>query len=151
VEDGLAAPISFNDELVSQRMKSISENVVVTNLEAAVDFIMALETREAAVVGIQPEPAFVAEVLKDLEGRELTRLPSTQWVSDEKAAEWGWGGRGRLWDEVHAVRWEKRGLHGYKLSKLMLQMQQEGRELPARVTIDGITTISRTEGVEERN
>jgi hypothetical protein len=94
VEDGLSAPISFDAEVAAQRMKYISDDVVETNLEAAVDFIMALEARETAVFGIQPDPASVivrpCAIPKDKNGRKLTKLPSTQWVSDEKAAEWGW-------------------------------------------------------------
>lgn len=99
VEEGLSAPISFHAELAANKMKFISENVVQTNVEVAVDFIMALEAREEAVFGIQPDPASVVRVPMDEEGNELTRLPSTQWVSDERAAEWGRGGEQVRWAE----------------------------------------------------
>ncbi|KAH6842294.1 hypothetical protein B0I37DRAFT_381620 [Chaetomium sp. MPI-CAGE-AT-0009] len=144
VEDGLSAPISSDTELATQRMKYFSENVVGTTLEAAVDFIMGLEAREAAVFGIQPDPASIVVPPRDQDGRELTRLPSTQWVSDEKAAEWGWGGRGRMWDEVRCPRFEQRALHSYKVYLYEEQMLKEGRELPATVTIDGHIAVFRT-------
>jgi len=137
VEDGLSAPISFHDEIAAHRMEPMSENVVKTTLEAATDFIMALEAREIAVFGIQPDPASVAEVLTDDEGHELTRLPSTQWVSDKNAAKWGWGGRGRRMDEYFAPIFERRGVGGYKSHLFMSQMHAEGRALPDIVTIDG--------------
>ncbi|KAK3291520.1 uncharacterized protein B0H64DRAFT_330440 [Chaetomium fimeti] len=130
VEDGLSAPISFDAELAAHRMKFMSENVVKTTLEAAVDFIMALEAREAAVFGTQPDPAYIEAPPRDKEGRELTRLPSSQWVSDEKAAEWGWGGRGRLWDEVRCPRFEQRALRSYKSFLFAQQMYREGRREP---------------------
>lgn len=109
VEEGLSAPISFDAELAAYRMKSISDNVVETTLEAAVDFIMALEAREVAVFSIPTEPGLHRE------GHELTRLPSTQFVSDEKVAEWGWCGKGRKATEVMAANWERRTFDSYKL------------------------------------
>ncbi|KAK4154115.1 hypothetical protein C8A00DRAFT_14749 [Chaetomidium leptoderma] len=151
VEDGLSAPISFHAEVVAHRMKYLSDNVVETTLEAAVDFIMALEAREAAVFGIQPDPASVVEVPMDEEGHELTRLPSTQWVSDEKAAEWGWCGKGRYWDEVWGARFEQRAFRSHKSLLFELQMLREGRELPATLTIGDLTTVFRTEKGEGKD
>lgn len=137
VEDGLSAPVSFHDEIAAHRMEYISENVVKTTLEAATGFIMALEAREAAVFGVQPDPASVVEGPKDEEGNELTKLPSTQWVSEENAAKWGWCGMGWVVDREWRTKHEQGALHCYKVDLFSEQMETEGRELPDIVSIDG--------------
>ncbi|KAH6617559.1 hypothetical protein F5144DRAFT_499234 [Chaetomium tenue] len=132
VEDDLSAPFSFDTEVAAQKMKYVSENVVETNLEAAVDFIMALEGRETAVFGIQPDPASIMEPPRDEKGRKLTTLPNTQWVSDEKAAEWGWCGQGQWFDEVVGFANERMELDDYKELLLQMQMRKEGDNGPYR-------------------
>ncbi|EAQ84450.1 predicted protein [Chaetomium globosum CBS 148.51] len=133
VEDGLSAPISFDAEMAAQKMKYVSENVVETKLEAAVDFVMALKAREIAVFGIQPDPASVVEPPRDKKGRKLTKLPNTQGVSDEKAAEWGWCGWGQWFDEVVGHRNEKITSDGYQDILLEFQMLREGKIFPTAI------------------
>jgi len=48
-----------------------------TTLETAIDFVMDLKAREATPATAIPSP----------EARNLTTLPSTQWVSDERIRE----------------------------------------------------------------
>jgi hypothetical protein len=133
VEDGLSAPVSFDAELASRRMKYVAENVVETKLEAALDFIMALEARETAFFDVQPEPASVVEPPRDKKGRKLTNLPSTQWVSDEKAAEWGWCGRGLWWDGWRGKH-EQMELEDYKDLQVESEMLKEGKRAPIVTT-----------------
>ncbi|KAK0642081.1 hypothetical protein B0T16DRAFT_420997 [Cercophora newfieldiana] len=147
INEELSAPVSFRDEVAAKRMKYVpgSRNVVETTLEHATDFILALESRQDSIFGVRPDPASVAEILFDDEGKELTRTPTSQWVSDKRAAEWGWVGRGKMFDEEHAVNWERRGTHGYKRRKFEEQMAKEGRELPAQVMINGVPVVYRWE------
>jgi len=133
IEDGLHAPISFKS------IAPATENAVLTTLETAVDFVMALEAREAAVFGIWPDPTAIAKIKTDENGNELTRQPSSQWVSDEKAAEWGWLGRGRQYDDKQAATLERRGRGTYKLHVLEQRIRSEGWELPDSMTVDGVT------------
>ncbi|KAK4234183.1 hypothetical protein C8A03DRAFT_38049, partial [Achaetomium macrosporum] len=87
-EDGLSAPISFDS--ISDKVEPHFEGAVKTTLETAFDFVMALEAREAAAYGPLVDPLTVAVLDYTDEGVEdLTTLPSSQWVSDEKAEEWG--------------------------------------------------------------
>ncbi|KAK4202606.1 hypothetical protein QBC40DRAFT_150835, partial [Triangularia verruculosa] len=60
VEGDLSAPIDFNAIPQGRLLASATElkkNVVKVSLETAVDFVMALEAREVAAVGLRPDPA----------------------------------------------------------------------------------------------
>ncbi|KAL7933130.1 hypothetical protein V8C35DRAFT_327886 [Trichoderma chlorosporum] len=101
VEDGLSAPISF--EPIAHKIHSIvygsnGQVAVQLALEAAVDFVMSLESREVAAFGHQPDPVASTQELEDggLVGsrkilREARQLgwgdeplagPSSRWVQD---------------------------------------------------------------------
>ena len=133
VEDDLSAPISVDAEVATQKMEYVSENVVETKLEAALDFILALEARETAAFGIQPDPASVAKPPRDKKDRKLTKLPSTQWVSDEKVAEWGWCGRGFFWGAWRGRR-ERMEREDYKELMFEFQMLNVGIRNPIYYT-----------------
>lgn len=127
VTDNLSRPVSFADEVAAKRMKYLqgSRSVVETTLEHALDFILALESREEAIFGIQPSLLHVVDPPIDDAGNYLTTVPSSQWVSDERAAEWGWCGRGKVVDEEDAVNWEKKALRPYKRRMFEEQMARE--------------------------
>ncbi|GAB1316349.1 hypothetical protein MFIFM68171_06559 [Madurella fahalii] len=118
VQDGLSAPITF--ESIADKIQGCpnhpDSNVVKTSLETAVDFIMGLEAREAAAFGLQPDPVAVARAVAEsplrwpqLQGdSEVLRMPSSQFVSDEKALEWGWIGDGKHYDSKIMAKYEER-------------------------------------------
>lgn len=112
IEDGLSAPITF--ESIADKIENHlgdSRDVVKTTLETAVDFVMGLEAREAAVFGLQPDPDVLAQTIADEEGDELLRTPSSKFVSDEKAQEWGWSGDGEDYDSRIMPQHERRAFH----------------------------------------
>lgn len=96
IEDGLSAPITFST--IQQQAgtdATDSPNTITTTLRAAIDFVIALEDRErAASAFITPGPS--ARYLwcweRDFGDQEPVRYPSSTFVSDENAAEWGWCG-----------------------------------------------------------
>ncbi|KAK3933937.1 hypothetical protein QBC46DRAFT_300566 [Diplogelasinospora grovesii] len=109
IEDGLSPPITF--ESIADKIESRlgdSERVVKTTLETAIDFTMGLEAREAAVFGLQPDPTVLSQALADGVGNELLRMPSSQFVSDEKALEWGWSGEGEAYESKIMPHYEQR-------------------------------------------
>lgn len=57
VEDGLSAPITF-ESIIDKIDEYAGEDgdAVRTTLETAIDFVMCLEARKAAVFGLQPDP-----------------------------------------------------------------------------------------------
>jgi hypothetical protein len=93
VEDGLSAPISF-DSISAKVEPQEAEGTVKTKLDTAIDFVMALDAREEAAFGPQPNPLGV-EAGSYVHTKGLTSLPSSQWVSDDRIKEWGWCGVGR--------------------------------------------------------
>ncbi|GAB1312088.1 VPS9 domain-containing protein [Madurella fahalii] len=124
-EQGLSAPISF-DSIRDHASSSYGENdrAVKTTLETAVDFAMGLEAREAAVFGLQPDPAAAAEAEGLIAGLwkecfpddEPPRVSTARLVSDRHAAQWGWCGDGRSMDDRVMVQIEQRTarMHGRK-------------------------------------
>ncbi|KAM0494953.1 hypothetical protein ACHAP8_008331 [Fusarium lateritium] len=95
---GLSAPIDFSmitDEAKAVRYAGL--NGVETKLETAIDFVMALERREEAVFGQQPDEFAAARSLRrdfyEESQSYADRLgwtggtivgPSSQWVSDKE-------------------------------------------------------------------
>ncbi|KAK0613531.1 hypothetical protein B0T14DRAFT_499001 [Immersiella caudata] len=91
VEDRLSAPISFDSIPVKTQVHPDDPNLIKTTLESAVDFMMAMESRETAFLG--PPPWRNPKI--DFAGEEQPEGPSTKWVSVENAQKWGWAGAGR--------------------------------------------------------
>ncbi|KAM0228975.1 hypothetical protein ACHAPO_010383 [Fusarium lateritium] len=113
---GLSGPISFDSiENEVERVTIRGMHGVRTRLEVAVDFIMFMELREAAVFGPQPDPVAAAAsdpVIQDIYGlepmycferRRATQLgwkygpivgPSSKWVSMERYPKWTGAGAG---------------------------------------------------------
>ncbi|KAJ4252829.1 hypothetical protein NW762_010735 [Fusarium torreyae] len=107
-QKGLSAPINF--ALMTEKVKSVKYtglSGVETDLETAIDFVMALERREEAVFGQQPDPFAAARSLGPAFYKEsqdyADRLgwtggtivgPSSRWVSDKRFPTWtGFGTR----------------------------------------------------------
>lgn len=121
VEQGLSAPITFQG-VAGAGDDSDSSYYIKTTLETAVDFVMALEAREAAVFGLRPSPEASWESYlrrrrgwspheeKDF-GDEPVIGPSSKFVDSKKYATWG--GEGRRQDRVERemeerlLRWRK--------------------------------------------
>ncbi|RFU79796.1 hypothetical protein TARUN_2390 [Trichoderma arundinaceum] len=111
VEDGLSAPISF-EPIAAKINKHIEPGrVIQVTLETAIDFIMHLEAREAAVFGLRPEPIvewesdrFISEVWQSIGETEPLVGPSSQWVDDLKYPHWS--GNGEHSDSQLMVRVE---------------------------------------------
>ncbi|KAK3311093.1 uncharacterized protein B0T15DRAFT_548299 [Chaetomium strumarium] len=77
VEEGLSAPISF-DSISDKVEPQEAEGVVKTNLETAIDFVMALDAREEASFGPQPDLlGIAARHYRDEGADKLTTLPSS--------------------------------------------------------------------------
>lgn len=126
VEQGLSAPITFQG-LAGAGGNSDSAYYIKTALETAVDFVMALEAREAAVFGLQPDPKAAFESWKeslicgmglyeeDL-GDEPVIGPSSKFVDVNKYSTWG--GHGRCQDraakkyEESLLRWQRDEMKG---------------------------------------
>jgi len=92
VEDGLSAPITF-ESIIDKVDDYAGEdgNAVKTTLETAIDFVIGLEAREAAVFGLQPDPVTIfqsclvtALTWKSLYPSEVLVGPSSQFVDREK-------------------------------------------------------------------
>lgn len=104
MEDGLSAPISF--ERIADKIDGCAgdaRSAVKTTLETAVDFVMDLEAREAAVFGLQPDPVAswephlaTANCWESLQGGEPLTGPSSQYVDTEKFTQWT--GEGEVYD-----------------------------------------------------
>ncbi|KAF4434999.1 hypothetical protein F53441_13613 [Fusarium austroafricanum] len=122
-QEGLSAPITL-DTIDAPKLCYGDFNGVETDLETAVDFVMALEKREEAVFGPQPNP-FDATADGTTPFNENTLLydgtngfakrlgwtgplitgPSSQWVDMEKYPTWT--GLGAADDAVSMNAWEK--------------------------------------------
>lgn len=82
-----------------------------------------VHNRVVAVFGLPscstPHPPESAHrsAINDKIMHELTTLPSSQWVSDEKANEWGGSGAGRRDDGWLGAHWERRVLNGYRAGR----------------------------------
>jgi hypothetical protein len=123
-EQGLSAPISFDSIRDHASSYGGNDRAVKTTLETAVDFVVGLEAREAAVFGLQPDPAAAAEAegfIVDLwkecfPDDEPPRVSTARLVSDANAAQWGWCGDGRSMDDRVMVQIEQRTarMHGRK-------------------------------------
>ncbi|KAH7161952.1 hypothetical protein B0J13DRAFT_614639 [Dactylonectria estremocensis] len=115
VEEGLSAPITF-EGVAGAGDDSDSAYYIKTTLETAVDFVMSLEAREAAVFGLQPDPEAawesyhrrlkgrVGQYEKDL-GDEPVTGPSSKFVNGKKYT--AWGGNGRHEDRFSSVTEER--------------------------------------------
>ncbi|KAK0747562.1 hypothetical protein B0T21DRAFT_354606 [Apiosordaria backusii] len=98
VEEDLSAPIDFQvipqDKILTPATE-LKENVIKVTLETAVDFVSALEAREAAAVGLRLDPA--------LFGGSTSHL-----VDMEKYPKWD--GRGEEYDRRIMTHHEEREL-----------------------------------------
>jgi len=164
VEDGLSAPVSF-DTIADKvepcdRDQLTSVDVVKTTLETAVGFVMALEAREVAAFGLPPAPParpspsgisspyYESTAINDKIRHELTTLPSSQWVSDEKAKEWGWCGIGRRKYKEYGDLWERRVLGSFRAhrhaEKCVREAFERGEQdqLPEYIFLNGYGTSS---------
>ncbi|KAH7141591.1 hypothetical protein B0J13DRAFT_445795, partial [Dactylonectria estremocensis] len=136
VEKGLSAPITFRG--VAGVEDDFTYYVKMT-LETAVDFIMAMEAREAAVFGVQPDPKAawdswrrdmnsMGEYEEDL-GDEPVIGPSSRFVDCSKYYSWGGNGRtqGRIamQSEERSLRWQKK-----EVCDMGMQLRElEGKQL----------------------
>jgi len=110
IEDNLSAPITFDSIAEKSTKLGGSADAVMTTLETAADFVMALEARETAAFGLRPDPEGQAKVAaqaraavrpwdESYHAMDPPATPSSQWLSDEKIEEWGWCGTSRDWDQ----------------------------------------------------
>ncbi|KAL6891399.1 hypothetical protein HDV57DRAFT_513809 [Trichoderma longibrachiatum] len=120
VEDGLREPITF--EPIADKIDAyIGENTIRTTVEAAIGFVMDLETREARAFGLRPDP--IASWDPDAafhEWREIMPYdqlvgPGSWFVDDERYPEWS--GAGHRMDTVESVENEQRELRHYAYSQ----------------------------------
>ncbi|KAH8893872.1 hypothetical protein GQ53DRAFT_745307 [Thozetella sp. PMI_491] len=97
IEDGLSAPITFESiqDQSGDYAGNKTKDIVNTTLEVAIDFVMGIEAREAAVFGLQPTPAAVwkAErrtlaIWRRYRGDEPLTGPSSQFVNEDKYPVW---------------------------------------------------------------
>ncbi|KAF7561540.1 hypothetical protein G7046_g2600 [Stylonectria norvegica] len=113
IEEGLSAPITFESLAVKtdgQAWGTIS--TVKTTLEAAIDFVISLEAREAAVFGLQPDPAtawhrdtvYCSAEEREILGDKILDGPSSRFVDTEKYTEWS--GAGEQQDSFVLADWE---------------------------------------------
>ncbi|POR34223.1 Uncharacterized protein TPAR_05552 [Tolypocladium paradoxum] len=120
VEDGLSAPISF--KAIASKIDGYAgeaRSAVRTTLETAIDFVMDLEAREAAIFGLQPDPALMPENVrfwKEALGDEPIIGPSSSFVDPEK---YPWAGNGESYEswvmaqqELRSFRREARRIAG---------------------------------------
>ncbi|KAK3373912.1 hypothetical protein B0T24DRAFT_594045 [Lasiosphaeria ovina] len=115
IEDGLSAPITF--ESIIQQDNISGGNTITKTLEAAIDFVTALEAREAAAFGLRPDPSAIEprslSYIGGMEEKELLLLPagsSASYVDNEDALAWGWCGAGMHYDSVLMPHHEKRAI-----------------------------------------
>ncbi|KAG8409113.1 hypothetical protein J3459_017771 [Metarhizium acridum] len=121
VQDGLSAPIGFDSikHKIRGYVEGMNGHAVETTLEVAVDFVMGLEAREAAVFGLQPDPVAVwqadpstIEMWEKLEGDKPLFGPSSQYM-DVKT--WtSWQGMGEQYDRWIMDQYEKRAFRFYE-------------------------------------
>ncbi|KAF4467721.1 hypothetical protein FALBO_5398 [Fusarium albosuccineum] len=120
IEDGLSAPLSL-EPLRDNVDRVISDKAVQVPLGVAVDFVVALEQREVAAFGPQPDPVESTKNMQDgcsfsLDSypRAMKKLgwgdepitgPSSTWVDDEKYPEWS--GDGAIDDKNCYAQMEK--------------------------------------------
>lgn len=99
VEEGLSAPITFEsiaDKIHIEGHRGGKEVIIRTTLETAIDFVMDLEAREAAVFGLQPDPVTVwkpsrrhdLDRWRDIAGDRPLIGPSSRFVDVQKYPEW---------------------------------------------------------------
>ncbi|KAK7425898.1 hypothetical protein QQZ08_007612 [Neonectria magnoliae] len=119
VEEGLSAPITF-EGMAGAGDDSDSAYYINTTLETAVDFVMSLEAREAAALGLQPDPKAAWEsshrhwmgLYDEYLGDEPVTGPSSKFVDVKKYT--AWGGRGKCQDrcssitEERELRWQEK-------------------------------------------
>lgn len=98
-----------------------------TTLEVAVDFCMALEARKVATFDLRPDPAITTRPSRQ-EGQVLTGMPTSQYVSDENALEWGWTGNGAMYESVIMPKPESsaRAEHHIELERLRISADEGG-------------------------
>ncbi|POR37234.1 Uncharacterized protein TPAR_02561 [Tolypocladium paradoxum] len=99
VEDGLGAPVTF--EPIANKIDGYAGETtrsVRTTLETAIDFVIDLEAREAAVFRLQPDPIaawkhtcndYGMKYWKWVRGDEPLVGPSSKFVDTEKYPVWG--------------------------------------------------------------
>lgn len=114
VEDGLSAPITF--EPIADKIDGYvaeTRSAVKTTLETAIDFVMDLEAREAAVFGLQPNPIaawnpnkVIEACWRKLGGSEPLIGPSSLFVDTEKYPQWS--GEGERYDSWIMAEHERR-------------------------------------------
>ncbi len=113
IEEGLSGPITF-DSIQGNICHGLGDNngdAVETTLEVAIDFVLALEAREAAVFGLHPDPAAVWEADEDRLGvlREVggdVVGPSSNFVDEDKYPQWQ--GEGEVQDSRIMAAYERR-------------------------------------------
>ncbi|KAI0008462.1 hypothetical protein F4779DRAFT_586939 [Xylariaceae sp. FL0662B] len=126
IEDGLSAPITF--ETIADKIDGDAgeaENIVKTTLETAVDFVISLEAREAATLGLHPDPVVAWErslehvppSWKEILGDELLTGPSSKFIDSKKYPEWAGAGedeeaRIMVHHERQRFRWEAMRIAG---------------------------------------
>ena len=114
-------------------------DIARTTLETAVDFITAMEAREQMASNSATPCQYLSASSSEVRGvddkvrQELTTLPSSQWVSDERANEWGWTGLGQREEERLGPLWEKKAFSRYRTylhCKEVVRDALERREQP---------------------
>lgn len=109
VESGLSEPITF-DTIADKVDCCLGDegSAVRVSLEVAIDFVMTLEAREAAAMGLNPDPvvAWNAEFDPSLfKGVDLEMGPSSRLVDTSRISKWSgdgpdvdalWGGGNRV-------------------------------------------------------
>jgi hypothetical protein len=125
VEDGLSTPITLEslDNAIDIYPDKPGHAIQVT-LETAIDFVMDLEARERAAFGLQRGSLGASEVhplikrgWESFFGDEPVPASSSEYVSDERAKEWGWCGSGEEYDSKMAVEYEKRTFRTHELRR----------------------------------